>query len=101
MPAAAPLLWITPSEIDGPQRSAAAVTTALGDAAEVRLHGLEVWHRPLDRPYGLHGEVDSVRRAAESLGLSTYHLFGFSPGATVALAAALRLGTAVRSVAVF
>jgi pimeloyl-ACP methyl ester carboxylesterase len=45
-------------------------------------------------------EVDAVASAAEAAGLGRYHLFGFSAGGTVALAAALALGDAIRSVTV-
>ncbi|HEX5556501.1 MAG TPA: alpha/beta fold hydrolase [Gaiellales bacterium] len=47
-------------------------------------------------PYGMHLEVAAV---AEAAGAGPAHLAGFSAGATVALAAALALGDAVRSVA--
>ena len=45
-------------------------------------------------------EVDAVAGAAAAVGLDRYHLFGFSAGGTVALAAALALGDAIRSVTV-
>jgi pimeloyl-ACP methyl ester carboxylesterase len=63
------LIWITPSEVTGPQRSYERVTARLGDSADVTLE--------------------------------TFHLFGFSAGATVALAATLSLGEAVESLTVF
>lgn len=94
------LLWITPAA-GGPQRSFARVARALGDAANVRLLGLQVWQRPSGSPYDLDVEVKAVIHDAELGGLPAYHLFGFSAGATVALAVARRVGKVARSLTVF
>jgi pimeloyl-ACP methyl ester carboxylesterase len=59
--------------------------------------GLAVWDTAPGEPYGLTTEVNAVNTAAQARGLSRYHLFGFSAGATVALGAALALGEAVQS----
>ena len=59
--------------------------------------GLAVWNIAPCDPYSLITEVGAVSAAAQARGLSRYHLFGFSAGATVALAAALALGQAVQS----
>ena len=69
----------------------------LGDRARVELLGLRVWRTSPGHAYGMATEVDAVAAAAAH---EPVHLFGFSAGATVALAAALALGDAVRSVAV-
>ncbi len=95
------VIWITPSEVDGPQRSYERVTQSLGPSADVLLKALEVWDVDPQAPYDLQVEVEGVVRLAVHEGLDGFHLFGFSAGATVALAVALRLGEAVESVAVF
>ncbi len=59
--------------------------------------GLAVWDIAPGEPYGLTTEVNAVNAAAQARSLSRYHLFGFSAGATVALAATLALGQAVQS----
>jgi pimeloyl-ACP methyl ester carboxylesterase len=95
------LIWITPSEVTGPQRSYERVTASLGDSAEVTLKGLEVWETDAWDGYGLHAEVEGIARVAGDRRLDRFHLFGFSAGATVALGAALSLGEAVESLTVF
>jgi pimeloyl-ACP methyl ester carboxylesterase len=95
------LIWITPSEVTGPQRSYERVTTSLGDSADVTLKGLEVWETEAWDAYGLHTEVEGIARVAADHRLESFHLFGFSAGATVALGAALSLGDAVQSHTVF
>ena len=59
--------------------------------------GLAIWDIAPGDPYGLATEVDAVNAVAQACGLSRYHLFGFSAGATVALAATLALGQTVQS----
>jgi pimeloyl-ACP methyl ester carboxylesterase len=63
----------------------------------VSLLGLQVWHQAPEQPYSMSTEVDAVTAAAAG---DRIHLVGFSAGGTVALAAALALGAAVRSVTV-
>jgi pimeloyl-ACP methyl ester carboxylesterase len=95
------LIWITPSEVTGPQRSYERVTASLSDSADVTLMGLEVWETDAWDDYGLHTEVEGIARVAADHRLERFHLFGFSAGATVALGAALSLGEAVQSLTVF
>ncbi|HEY7859112.1 MAG TPA: alpha/beta fold hydrolase [Candidatus Nanopelagicales bacterium] len=95
------IIWITPSAVTGPQRSYERVTASLGGSADVTLKALEVWDLQPDLPYDLQIEVEGVARLASGLQMERFHLFGFSAGATVALAAALSLGQTVQSVAVF
>jgi pimeloyl-ACP methyl ester carboxylesterase len=59
--------------------------------------GLAVWDMAPGEPYGLSTEVNAVNAVAQARGLSRYHLFGFSAGATVALAATLAFGQIVQS----
>ena len=94
-------MWITPSEVTAPQRSYEHVTASLGDSADVTLKGLEVWDTDAWEAYGLGVEVEGIARVAADRRLETFHLFGFSAGATVALAAALSMGEAVESLTVF
>jgi pimeloyl-ACP methyl ester carboxylesterase len=68
--------------------AADAVITLLGPAVRDLAPG---------EPYGMATEVNAVNAAAQARGLSRYHLFGFSAGATIALAATLALGQAVQS----
>lgn len=58
-----------------------------------------MWDVAPGEPYDLSVEVNAVNATARANGLSRYHLFGFSAGATVVLAAALALGNAVLSLA--
>lgn len=67
-----------------------------GDAVITQL-GLAVWDIAPGEPYCLTTEVDAVNAVAQACGLSRYHLFGFSAGATVALAATLALGQTAQS----
>jgi pimeloyl-ACP methyl ester carboxylesterase len=98
MPLAAPVLWVTPSDPDGPQRSFDRVAEHLAGQAVLVLKPLEVWRLKKRDPYDLDAEVDAVAEFAESRGRA--HVFGFSAGATVALAAGLALRQSVASVAV-
>jgi pimeloyl-ACP methyl ester carboxylesterase len=93
------VIWITPSPAGRAAPSSTRVARELGGRAEIMQVGLAVWDTvPGDR-YDLAVEVEAVEAAARVKGLSRYHLFGFSAGATVALAAALSLREAVVSVA--
>ena len=60
-----------------------------------------MWDTDAWDAYGLHMEVEGIARFAADRRLERFHLFGFSAGATVALAAALSLGEAVESLTVF
>jgi pimeloyl-ACP methyl ester carboxylesterase len=93
------VLWLTPADPSGPQRSFDAVAAALGDAASPVLKGLEVWRSSAGDGYGMATEVAAVRALVGEH--SPVHLFGFSAGATVALATALELSGSVCSVAVY
>jgi pimeloyl-ACP methyl ester carboxylesterase len=73
----------------------------IADRATVVVHGLEVWRRDWDEQYDLWTEVAAVERNAAQHEMQRFHLFGFSAGATVALAAALELGERVQTVTVF
>jgi pimeloyl-ACP methyl ester carboxylesterase len=75
----------------------AAIADELAGVAVITRLGLAVWGLTPGEPYGLATEVNAVAAAAQARGLSRYHLFGFSAGATVALAATLALGQAVQS----
>jgi pimeloyl-ACP methyl ester carboxylesterase len=97
-PAAERVIWITPGPAGREASSSARVARELGSRAEITQIGLAVWDTaPSDR-YDLAVEVAAVAAAARAGGLTRYHLFGFSAGATVALAAALSLREAVVSV---
>jgi len=96
-------LWVSPSEV-GPQlseTSAERFARSFADRCQVVVIGLTVWKLALAAPYDLAMEVAAVQQAAADHGWSRYHLFGFSAGATVALATARANPGAVRTVAVF
>ena len=91
------VIWITPGWPPPRNPPSAAVAGELAGRAVITQIGLAVWDIAPGEPYGLAVEVDAVNAAAQARGLSRYHLFGFSAGATVALGAALALGDAVQS----
>jgi pimeloyl-ACP methyl ester carboxylesterase len=91
------VIWISPGRPRPRSRSSAAVGHELAGRAAITQVGLAVWDIAPGEPYGLAAEVSAVTAAAQLHGLSRYHLFGFSAGATVALGAALALGAAVQS----
>jgi pimeloyl-ACP methyl ester carboxylesterase len=91
------VIWITPGWPPPRTAPSAAVAHELAGRAVITQIGLAVWDIAPGEPYGLTTEVDAVNAAAQARGLSQYHLFGFSAGATVALAATLALGQAVQS----
>jgi pimeloyl-ACP methyl ester carboxylesterase len=90
------VIWVDPAATDFAGTSIEAFAGRLRGRAEVTLLGLRVWHLASGEPYDMDVEVGPV---AEAAGSGPVHLAGFSAGATVALAAALALGDAVRSVA--
>lgn len=84
-----------------PESSTDRFARSISDRCEVAVVGLSVWTLELSAPYELTTEVAAVEQAAADRGWDSYHLFGFSAGATVALAAACANPDAVLSVAVF
>jgi pimeloyl-ACP methyl ester carboxylesterase len=92
------VIWISPAPPQ-PRKASAAVADELAGRAVITQLCLAVWDIAPGEAYGLTTEVDAVSAAARARGLSRYHLFGFSAGATVALAATLALGQAVQSLA--
>jgi pimeloyl-ACP methyl ester carboxylesterase len=90
------VFWISPQRPQSHTSSAAFAHRVAGGAV-ITLLGPAVWDIAPGGPYGLATEVDAVNAVARARGLSRYHLFGFSAGATVALAATLALGPAVQS----
>ena len=90
------VIWISPAPPQ-PRKASAAVADELAGRAIITQLCLAVWGIALGEPYDLAVEVNAVKAAAQARGLSRYHLFGFSAGATVALAATLALGQAVQS----
>jgi pimeloyl-ACP methyl ester carboxylesterase len=91
------VLWINPSGTDFGGTSVELFVQTLGDRVHVELVGLQVWRTSPGHAYGMATEVDAVTATAAG---GPVHLFGFSAGGTVALAAALALGNAVCSVTV-
>jgi pimeloyl-ACP methyl ester carboxylesterase len=90
------VIWISPAPPQ-PRKASAAVADELAGRAIITQLCLAVWGIAPGEPYDLAVEVNAVKAAAQARGLSRYHLFGFSAGATVALGAALALGDAVQS----
>jgi pimeloyl-ACP methyl ester carboxylesterase len=99
-PAPAQVIWISPGPGFPVTPSSASVAGELGARAAISQKRLAAWEAAPGEHYDLGVEVEAVAAMARSRGLSRYHLFGFSAGATVALAAALALGADVISVAV-
>ena len=91
------MIWISPGQVQRRQPASAALAGELAGRAIITQLGLAVWDLAPGEPYDLAVEVNAVNTAAQARGLSRYHLFGFSAGATVALGAALALGQAVQS----
>jgi pimeloyl-ACP methyl ester carboxylesterase len=96
-------LWISPSAVepDTPLTSAQKFAASLQPRCEMAVVGLRVWGLEPCDAYDINTETAAVRRAAFDRGWRRYHLFGFSAGATVALAAALADRSAIRSIALF
>jgi pimeloyl-ACP methyl ester carboxylesterase len=94
------VVWINPSRTDFAGTSVSSFAERLTGRATLTLKGLEVWGVGPGEPYDMRTEVDGVAHAARAAGLNRYHLFGFSAGGTVALAAALALGDAILTVTV-
>ncbi len=97
MTCASRVLWINPSGIEFGGTSVERFAQRVEGSAKVTLLGLEIWSHVPGQTYGMATEVAAVTEAAAG---KRVHLFGFSAGGTVALAAALALGDAVRSVTV-
>ena len=89
------VIWVDPAGTDFTGTPIGAFAEQLRDRFEVSLVALRVWGLAPGDPYDMRVEVAGV---AEAAGSGPVHLAGFSAGATVALAAALALGNAVRSV---
>jgi pimeloyl-ACP methyl ester carboxylesterase len=89
------VMWLGPSP--PAERSAAQVARALGSAAEVVARDLEIWDAPSIDGYSMATEVEAVSEAAAACGWQSFHLVGFSAGATVALAVTRALGRRVTS----
>jgi pimeloyl-ACP methyl ester carboxylesterase len=94
------VIWISPGRPSPGSTSSAAVARELAGRAVITQIGLAVWDTVPGEHCDLAVEVDAVSTAAQARGLSGYHLFGFSAGATVALGAALALGDAVESLTI-
>ena len=71
----------------------------IGDRADVAATGLQVWTHARDEPHDLAVEVSAIWRLADEREWPVVDLFGFSAGATVALASALERPERVRTLA--
>jgi pimeloyl-ACP methyl ester carboxylesterase len=91
------VIWVDPTGTDFAGTPVEAFAERLRRRrVDVTVLGLRVWGLAPGDAYGMGVEVAAVAEAAAS---GPVHLAGFSAGATVALAAALALGGAARSVA--
>ena len=91
-------VWISPGDSRaGPPRTSEAFAEALAPRVTVLVKTLEIWHHALSLPYDLLTEVRGVERFVAARSTPKYHLFGFSAGATVALAVAMAFPDRVRS----
>jgi pimeloyl-ACP methyl ester carboxylesterase len=92
------VMWLSGSGES--ERSAERVKESVDGQAVIVPKDLEVWGPDVPRNYGLQTETDAVARMAGTQGWDSFHLVGFSAGATVALAATLTLKTAVQTLAI-
>ena len=98
-PAIPPVVWISP-DTDPAGKSTGEFARRLAPRVDVSPVELAVWGLDAGSRYDMGVEVDAVRALAERAGARGFHLFGFSAGGTVALAAALAMPDRVLSVAV-
>lgn len=94
-------LWLSPSGVsaNSPPTSSQRFAATLSGRYEVAVVGLQVWSGRLTDPYDMTTEISAARQAAADRGWVRYHLFGFSAGATVALATARADPDAVQTLA--
>lgn len=90
------VVWLSPSP--PAERSAAGVAQLVGTQAVIAPKNLEVWRSPPPAEYGVATEVAGIERLAAARDWPSFHLVGFSAGATVALEAALALGQRIQTV---
>lgn len=91
------VVWLSPSP--PAERSVERVARIVGAQAVIAPRDLEVWGAEVPSDYSIATEIAGVERFARLTGWESFHMVGFSAGATVALAAALSLTTAVRTLA--
>jgi pimeloyl-ACP methyl ester carboxylesterase len=92
------VIWISP-DTDPAAGSSGSFAERLGARAQVHLAELTIWRLDPRAAYGPSVETAAVERLADEAGIDRFHLFGFSAGATVALAAALAMPERVSSLA--
>lgn len=96
-------LWISPGHVGPrvPLTSGQTFAATMATYCDVVVVGLQVWELGPADPYDITTEIAAVRSAAADRGWRRYHLFGFSAGATVALATALACPDEVSTLALF
>lgn len=96
-------LWISPGHVGPrvPLTSGQKFAATMATYCDVVVVGLQVWELGPADPYDITTEIAAVRSAAADRGWRRYHLFGFSAGATVALATALASPDEVSTLALF
>lgn len=96
-------LWISPGHVGPgvPPTSGQKFAATMASCCDVVVVGLQVWELGPTDPYDLTTEIAAVRDAAADRGWRRYHLFGFSAGATVALATALAHPEEISTLALF
>ena len=90
------VIWLSPSPPAEP--SVAGVAEVVQTQAVIAPKDLEVWRSPPPAEYGVATEVEGIARLAAVREWPSFHLVGFSAGATVALEAALALGRRTQTV---
>ncbi|MGN6378664.1 MAG: alpha/beta fold hydrolase [Gaiellales bacterium] len=93
------VVWISP-DTDPAGKSTGEFARRLAPRVNVSPMELDVWSLDAGAPYDIGVEVAAVRALADGAGLDRFHVFGFSAGGTVALAAALAMPDRILSVAV-
>ena len=91
------VIWVSPSPPAA--RSAEGVAKVAGERVVIAPKDLEVWRSPPPVEYSIATEVEGIERLARLREWSSFHLVGFSAGATVALAATLALGHKIQTLA--
>jgi pimeloyl-ACP methyl ester carboxylesterase len=91
-----PVIWISP-DTDPVSRSPGRFAAQLAPHVRVEVVELRVWHLEPGAPYDSGVEVSAITDLVDVRGFDRFHLFGFSAGGTIALAAALALGERVIS----
>jgi pimeloyl-ACP methyl ester carboxylesterase len=94
-----PVVWISP-DTDPPGKATGEFARRLAPRVDVSPVELAAWGLDAGSPYDMGVEVEAVQALVDAASLDRFHVFGFSAGGTVALAAALAMPDRILSVSV-